>query len=46
MLVIGEKEMNEGMVSIRRQGKGDLGSKSLNDFVQEISIEIKDRAAE
>ncbi len=27
MLVIGEKEMNEGKASIRRQGKGDLGAK-------------------
>ena len=27
MLVVGEKEMNENKVSIRRQGKGDLGAK-------------------
>ena len=27
MLVIGEKEMNEGKVAVRRQGKGDLGVK-------------------
>ncbi len=46
MLVIGEKEMNEGMVSIRRQGKGDLGSKALDEFVQEIAAEIKQRVSE
>ena len=46
MLVIGEKEMNEGMVSIRRQGKGDLGSKALDEFVQEIAAEIKQRVTE
>lgn len=46
MLVIGEKEMNEGKVSIRRQGKGDLGAKSIDEFVKEISTEIKDRVAE
>ncbi|MBL7700627.1 MAG: threonine--tRNA ligase [Ferruginibacter sp.] len=46
MLVIGEKEMNEGKVSIRRQGKGDLGAKSVDEFVAEISQEIKDRVAE
>lgn len=46
MLVIGEKEMNEGKVSIRRQGKGDLGAKSVDDFVKEISLEIEDRVAE
>jgi threonyl-tRNA synthetase len=46
MLVIGEKEMNEGMVSIRRQGKGDLGSKALDEFVKEIVAEIKERVSE
>ena len=46
MLVIGEKEMNEGKVAIRRQGKGDLGVKPFEEFVQEISAEIKDRVAE
>jgi len=46
MLVIGEKEMNEGMVSIRRQGKGDLGAKDLNQFVSELVEEIKLRKGE
>jgi threonyl-tRNA synthetase len=46
MLVIGEKEMNEGMVSIRRQGKGDLGAKKVTDFVNEITAEIKERRGE
>ncbi len=46
MLVLGEKEMNEGMVSIRRQGKGDLGSKSVDEFISEIVAEIKERRGE
>jgi len=46
MLVIGEKEMNEGKVSVRRQGKGDLGAKPVEEFVQEILAEIKDRVSE
>ena len=46
MLVIGEKEMNEGKASIRRQGKGDLGAKDVNEFVSEITAEIKERRAE
>ena len=46
MLVIGEKEMNEGKVAVRRQGKGDLGVKLIEEFVQEISAEIKNRVAE
>ncbi|GAB2809255.1 threonine--tRNA ligase [Ferruginibacter profundus] len=44
MLVIGEKEMNEGKASIRRQGKGDLGAKDLDEFITEISAEIKERS--
>jgi threonyl-tRNA synthetase len=44
MLVIGEKEMNEGKASIRRQGKGDLGAKDLTEFMQEILLEIKQRS--
>jgi len=46
MLVIGEKEMNEGKVSVRRQGKGDLGARLIEEFVQDISAEIKNRVAE
>jgi threonyl-tRNA synthetase len=43
MLVVGEKEMNENKVAIRRQGKGDLGVKNLDEFINEIRSEIKDR---
>ena len=46
MLVIGEKEMNEKQVSIRRQGKGDMGVKKLDDFVSEIILEVKERREE
>ena len=33
MLIIGEKEKAEGKVSVRRQGEGDKGSMSLEEFV-------------
>jgi len=46
MLVIGEKEMNEGKASVRRQGKGDLGSKVVEEFISEIVSEIKERRRE
>ena len=36
MLVVGEKEMNEGKVAVRRQGKGDLGAKDVDEFLAEI----------
>jgi len=44
MLVIGEKEMNEGKVSVRKQGKGDLGAQSTEVFIREIKNEIKLRS--
>jgi threonyl-tRNA synthetase len=43
MLVVGEKEMNEGKVSVRRQGKGDLGTRALEEFTGELANEIRDR---
>jgi threonyl-tRNA synthetase len=46
MLVVGEKEMQEKMVSVRRQGKGDLGTQSLGDFIQTAVEEIQVRKAE
>ena len=46
MLVVGEKEMNEGTAAVRRQGKGDQGVTSINDFVSEIIAEIKERRGE
>lgn len=46
MLVVGEKEMNEGKVSVRRQGKGDVGVKVLEEFIAEAVTEIKERKAE
>ena len=43
MLVIGEKEMNESQVSVRRQGKGDLGTIAVESFVEQILDEIVNR---
>jgi len=40
MLVIGEKEMTDGTVAIRRQGQGDQGVKPLADFIAQINEEI------
>ena len=43
MLVIGEKEMTEGKLSIRRQGKGDLGMRDTQEFINEVKEEIAGR---
>lgn len=40
MLIVGEKEMEEGKVSVRKHGKGDLGSMSVEDFASLFSREI------
>ncbi|MBI5858848.1 MAG: threonine--tRNA ligase [Sphingobacteriales bacterium] len=46
MLVVGEKEMNENKVAVRRQGKGDAGVKGVDEFIAEATAEIKERRAE
>jgi threonyl-tRNA synthetase len=46
MLVVGEKEMNENKVAVRKQGKGDAGVKDVDEFIKEIGWEIKERRAE
>jgi len=43
MLVIGEKEMNENKVAVRRQGKGDLGVQGIEEFIAQVQREIKER---
>jgi threonyl-tRNA synthetase len=43
MLVVGEKEMNENKVSVRRQGQGDMGAQDVAGFVDMISDEITNR---
>ena len=41
LLVVGENEMNTSTVSVRRQGQGDMGSMSINDFKQMINNEVE-----
>ncbi len=46
MLIIGEKEVNDNKVSVRRQGKGDIGSVDVDDFVASVKTEIIERSGE
>jgi threonyl-tRNA synthetase len=41
MLVVGEQEQENQMVSVRRQGQGDLGSFSVSDFVSLFNGELE-----
>jgi|TARA_B100000768_G_C11284311_1_gene380997 threonyl-tRNA synthetase len=40
MLILGESEANEGTVSVRKQGEGDLGGMSIEAFTELIESEI------
>jgi len=46
MLVVGEKEMLEGKVSVRRQGKGDLGALPVTDVINGLKAEISERRSD
>ena len=41
MLVVGEQEQENQMISVRRQGQGDLGSFSVSDFVSLFNGELE-----
>ena len=41
MLIVGEKEEQSGMVSVRKQSEGDKGSMKIDDFVKLIEDEVK-----
>ncbi len=43
MLVVGEKEMTEGKLAVRRQGKGDIGVLPVDEFVNLVRQEIGNR---
>ena len=43
MLVIGEKEMNENAVAVRKQGIGDVGVQQIDEFVVSLQQEISER---
>lgn len=40
MLIVGDKEMEEQTVALRKRGEGDLGSVSLTEFVARLQQEI------
>lgn len=40
MIIVGEKEENEGTVSVRKHGEGDLGTFAIEDFIEVIQKEV------
>jgi len=43
MLIVGDKEAEAGAVAVRSRKNGDLGATPLNDFIEKILIEIKNK---
>jgi threonyl-tRNA synthetase len=40
MLIVGEKEENEGTVSVRKHGEGDMGTYDIEGFAKVINDEV------
>ncbi|HZL77012.1 MAG TPA: threonine--tRNA ligase [Bacteroidales bacterium] len=45
LLIIGEKEVESGTISVRKQGEGDKGSMKVEEFINFINSEIKNEIA-
>lgn len=42
-LVVGDKEMEEGTVNVRRRGEGDIGAMLQDEFISMLQEEIKEK---
>ncbi len=43
MIIIGEKEMNSGTISVRSRDRGELGSQNVEEFIQKVKEEDKNK---
>ena len=41
LLIVGEKEQENGQLSVRKQGAGDMGAMSVEDFAKIVNDEVK-----
>ncbi len=46
LLIVGENEMNEQKVSVRRQGEGDKGVLAIDEFASLVNTQIKEMMSE
>ncbi|MCT4587235.1 MAG: threonine--tRNA ligase [Carboxylicivirga sp.] len=46
LLIVGEKEAEEGKIAVRKQGEGDKGAMSQQDFVDFINQEVEKMLSE
>ncbi|RKD90613.1 threonine--tRNA ligase [Mangrovibacterium diazotrophicum] len=43
LLIVGEKEAETGQVSVRKQGEGDKGNMTMEEFAQFLNDEVKEQ---
>ena len=43
MLVVGDKEQETNMVSVRSREDGDIGTKTIEEFIKEVQEENEKR---
>ena len=43
MVIVGEREAETGMISVRHRQRGDLGGTTLEPFCQQLLQEIAER---
>ncbi len=43
MLLVGDKDVEANVVSVRSRKEGDLGAKALNEFISELTAEINEK---
>ncbi len=46
LLIVGENEMNEGKISVRKQGEGDTGAVSVDEFANLVNDQIREMMRE
>ncbi len=46
LLIVGENEMNEGKIAVRKQGEGDKGTMLVDEFATLINTQIKEMMSE
>ncbi|MBS1516688.1 MAG: threonine--tRNA ligase [Bacteroidetes bacterium] len=44
MMIIGDKEAEEGSVSVRQHKKGDIGKFELNEFIEKLKLQVREKA--
>jgi len=43
MLIVGKQEQQDNLVAVRKRREGDIGKSNLDDFIQTVRNEIKDK---